>query len=59
MKIFNYFREIKGEMKHVSWPTRKQTINYTALVILISVGIAIYLGFFDFIFTEGVLKLVS
>jgi len=51
-KLFNYFRETKGEMKHVTWPTRKQTIAYTSLVIFISIVIAIYLGVFDSIFTK-------
>jgi preprotein translocase subunit SecE len=53
-KFFNYIRESKGEMKHVNWPTRKQTTVYTVLVIVISVGIALYLGLFDFLFTEAV-----
>jgi len=51
-KITQYLRETRGEMKHVSWPTRKQALINTALVILISVIVAFLLGFFDFIFTK-------
>ena len=40
-------------MRHVAWPTRMQTIMYTTIVILISLFIAAYLGFFDYIFTTG------
>jgi preprotein translocase subunit SecE len=47
-------KDTKGEMKHVNWPTRKQTIAYTSLVIIISIAIAIDLGIFDFIFTKGI-----
>ena len=57
MKLLNYIKETKGELKHVSWPTRKQSIAYTALVVLISVVIAVYVGVFDSLFTF-VLKLV-
>lgn len=53
-KLFNYLREIKGEMKHVNWPTKQQTIAYTSLVVIISIVVSIYLGFFDFLFVEGV-----
>lgn len=53
-KLFNYLRETKGEMKHVNWPTKQQTIAYTSLVVIISIAVSIYLGFFDFLFVEGI-----
>jgi len=52
-KISNYLSETKEEMKRVSWPTKKQTILYTSLVIVISVAVAAYLGLFDFLFSLG------
>jgi preprotein translocase SecE subunit len=58
-KLFNYIKETKGEIKHISWPTRKQTIVYTLLVVFISFFIAIYLGLFDFLFTEGVNQILN
>lgn len=59
MSITSYIKETKAEMKHVSWPTRKQSVNYTLLVIAISILTAILLGFFDFIFTLGLEKVVE
>jgi preprotein translocase SecE subunit len=50
-KLSNYISETKEEMKHVSWPTKKQTFMFTVLVIFISLAVATYLGFFDFLFT--------
>lgn len=58
MKIIDYIKETRGELKHVSWPTRRQTIVYTIIVILISFGVAFFLGFFDFIFTQILEKFV-
>ena len=52
MKITNYLRDVRGEMKHVSWPTRRQTITFTILVIGISAAVAAYLGILDFVFTR-------
>jgi len=57
MKLLDYIRDTKGEMKHVSWPTKTQALSFTALVIVISILTALYLGFFDFIFS-GALKLI-
>ncbi len=50
--LFAYFRETKEELKHVTWPSKKQTFTYTALVIVISVAVSIYLGLFDALFTK-------
>ncbi len=47
-----YLRETKDEIQQVTWPTRKQTFLFTALVIFISIGIAAYLGFFDWLFSN-------
>lgn len=51
-KLVQYVKDTKGELKHVSWPTQKQTIIFTTLVILISIFVALFLGLFDYIFTS-------
>ncbi|MDR1668957.1 MAG: preprotein translocase subunit SecE [Oscillospiraceae bacterium] len=42
-RIARWFRETKSELKKVVWPTRKQLINNTAIVLvaLVVVGVAI------------------
>ncbi|MFA5155182.1 MAG: preprotein translocase subunit SecE [Patescibacteria group bacterium] len=52
-KITTYFQESLAEMKKVTWPTKKETYNYTLLVIGISLGVAIFLGALDFLFSLG------
>ena len=59
MKITEYLKETKGELKHVNWPTRKQTIYYTLIVVALSVLLAYFLGIFDFLFSQGLVKLIS
>ena len=46
-------------MRHVAWPTRTQTIVYTILVVLLSVGVSLYLGLFDYIFTTGLARFLE
>ena len=57
-RITNYFKDTKGELKHVSWPTRRQTIAFTVIVILISVLVSVLLGFFDYFFSQILEKLI-
>lgn len=51
--LLNYLNSTRGELKHVSWPTQRQTIIYTVLVIVISLTTAFYLGALDFLFARG------
>lgn len=51
--FINYLKDTWAEMKHVSWPTQKQAIVYTALVVVISVVTALFAGGLDFGFSEG------
>ena len=43
-KIVTFFKEVKMEIKKINWPTKKETIRYTLIVIGISIAVAIYLG---------------
>jgi preprotein translocase subunit SecE len=58
-KIGDYIKETRAELSHVSWPSRKQTVIFTFLVIVFSFGVAFYLGFFDYLFSLGIRTLIS
>lgn len=36
-KVAKWFREMRSELKKVVWPTRKQVVNNTLIVLLIMV----------------------
>lgn len=50
-KIANYFREALYELRKVTWPTKKQTINYSFVVIALTIATAVFFALLDFIFT--------
>jgi len=50
-KIISFLKEVRIEMKRVSWPSREKTISYTLIVIGVSLGTAVFLGGLDFIYT--------
>lgn len=52
-KLINYIKASISEMKKVTWPTKKETYNYTILVIGISLVLAAFLGALDFLFGFG------
>jgi len=57
-KIKDYLISTKSEMKEVKWPSKKQTMLFTILVIIISVVTAYFLGVFDTIFTKILEKII-
>lgn len=57
-KLLKYLKETKMELRHVNWPTKKQALGYTALVIGLSVLVGIYLGVFDALFSYLMMELV-
>jgi preprotein translocase subunit SecE len=42
-----FLREVKVELKKVTWPSRKQTIGSTAVVIVLVIIVAFILGTMD------------
>jgi preprotein translocase subunit SecE len=57
--IFRYFRESYEELKKVSWPSRKDTVRDTLVVIGVSLGVAAFLGIIDLGLTAGLQKLIN
>lgn len=53
-KSVQFLREAKGELKKVKWPTRKELLASTSVVIVLSLLVAFYLGLIDF----GLIKII-
>jgi preprotein translocase subunit SecE len=49
--IKKFFSEAITELRHVNWPTRKEATRLTLIVIGIALGLAIFLGAFDYLFS--------
>ena len=46
-RIKQWFKETKAELKKVQWPTWKQTMNNTGIVILCVIVVGIFIWLFD------------
>ncbi len=46
-RTVRFLKEVKIELKKVTWPSRKEAIGSTSVVIILVIIIAIFLGFVD------------
>lgn len=51
--VSRYFRETRGELRKVTWPTRDESWRLTAIVLGVSLAFSIFLWFFDTIFSNS------
>ena len=58
-RVGKWFRDMKSELKKVQWPTRKQTINNTLIVIACVIVVGIFIGLFDLVAQEGIRLLIT
>jgi len=51
-KLKGFLQESRKEFNRVNWPTFKETRKLTFIVIIMSLGVAVFLGVLDYIFTR-------
>ncbi|MEF3692362.1 MAG: preprotein translocase subunit SecE [Candidatus Moraniibacteriota bacterium] len=49
-KIYDFILDAKAELIKVNWPTKKQALNYTLIIIGVSLAVALFLGGLDYLF---------
>jgi preprotein translocase subunit SecE len=50
--IQRYIKETIGELRKVTWPTRREATNLTIIVIIVTLSMSALLGVLDFIYTR-------
>ncbi len=50
-KLMIFLREVRIELKRVTWPTRKEATKHTLMVIGFTLAVAAFLGGLDFLFS--------
>ncbi len=58
-KIKKFLQESREELRHVNWPTRNEAVRLTTVVVGLSVGLAAFLGSFDYGFTTLIKTLIA
>ncbi len=56
-RIGLYYRQVVAELRKVIWPTRKELITYTAVVLIFVTIMIAYVSLLDLGFSKAVLKI--
>lgn len=59
MSLTTYLKDTRAELRHVTWPSRDQVVRSTAIVITVSLVVALFLGLFDVIFSATLRTLIG
>ncbi len=51
-RVTRFFREVKSEMKKVSWPNKKELISHTGVVFVAVIFVSILIWFCDTAFAK-------
>ena len=54
-RLINFFREVVAELRKVIWPTRKELLTYTSVVVVFVIIMLAVVGLLDYGFAKAVL----
>jgi len=53
-RLVNFLKEVKAEMKKVTWPSKKEVYATTIVVLIATIFFGFYLFFMDIIFSWAI-----
>jgi len=57
--LVRYLRETRGEIRKVTWPTKQEAWRLTAIVLAVTLASAVFLWFWDTVFSNGLHFLIE
>ena len=51
-RVVRYFKEVRGELQKVVWPSRRSAVNLTVIVLGVTVAMSIAMGLIDWVFSR-------
>ncbi len=51
-----FYKQVVAELRKVIWPTRRELLTYTSVVLVFVVFMVAIVSLFDFAFSQGVLR---
>jgi preprotein translocase subunit SecE len=57
--VARYWREVRGEVRKVTWPSRVESWRLTGIVLAATALVGVFLWIFDFLFSTGFRALVD
>ncbi|MCC7130002.1 MAG: preprotein translocase subunit SecE [Anaerolineae bacterium] len=50
--IQRYFSETIGELRKVTWPTRREALNLPLIGLAVTLSVGVFLGLLDYLFSR-------
>ena len=57
--VSRYWKETRGELRKVTWPTREESQRLTVIVIAVTILFALFLWVFDLLFSNVIQLLIE
>lgn len=57
--LTTYLRNVREELNHVTWPSPRQALAHTLVIVLISAFVALLVGLLDYGLTSVVSSIVG
>jgi len=58
-RITRYVKEVRAEIRKVTWPSRQEVLRLTAIVITVLVVMSIFMAVVDFAFSRLMQAIIS
>jgi len=55
-RVTTFYKQVVAELRKVIWPTRRELLTYTSVVLVFVVFMVAVVSVYDFAFSQGVLK---
>ena len=55
-RVVLFYKQVVAELRKVIWPTRRELITYTSVVLVFVLFMVAIVSIYDFAFSQGVLK---
>ena len=57
--MLTYLKHVRDEFAHISWPTTRQAVAHTLVVIVIAIIMAAWVAALDYFFTSIVSRFIG
>jgi len=58
-RFTKYFREVRAEVRKVTWPSREEVLRLSAIVIVVMILMSAFMAIIDFAFSRLMAAIIS
>ena len=59
LRVWQFLKEVRAELKRVSWPTREQMIAFTTVTLITTIALTLFVFVIDIGFKRGLLAILE